>query len=835
MKTFTANFQTENDKNTGSEPRWVLEILNPGAATTLFYSDERITISGQDYLPRVLSWGKIKNQISPGEKVVRIGSTKISLSNNPILDDSIDAGHIITIFQIYKTLATADKVPIFKGVVSDNIKSTLLIKFDFTCKDIGFLHNKFIGNVLRRDIFSDIEDDDAGKMIPIAYGSVKNVIPVSIQRGIFNKSATDFNPGLPTQVILQDGSNFPDPSPSTISVFGHGTLFFSYSGKSGNDTLTGVVFFNATRYKEDEIMWIGTLSISGSKFKYLLADHVSKAVTNIRVRIPGHEDKIELTENNFDFNPSVNLNDSGRTTVEIQQSYFFDGITYHARECKIIADIDGIKDDGSGTITGTPDALIEDPGHVITHLLLNHSNAGLVIGDIDVAGSFAELENLRHGIYKFAFYLKGINSLNEILALLAFQTWARFVWEVGIAKLLPIQNVWSLSFDDTTGNLVTCGNDASLDTGTSASIEVWYQPPTAGWGSAINERMLVTKGNAAAFLTASTSTGYTIAVDRTDNKIKIGFSGSATILSSTAALTANVFNYVVVNIQPTQIEIFINGSSDSIHVVTVGNLNTTNNLDIGDLSLSTGREIKGEIGKVAIHSTLLTGPQITSNFANPYQQDPIASVVSLPFQDGHGNDLDLLDVSGNGNDGAMLFFPTNVDLWKPGILSIFDKTFNTNSDVVLDSKNMLDLSREETRLADIKTKVTAKYNLDNSKFDRTDEDGYQDNVESEANFYSDSTRFGERLETLLLFALTDELPARDIKNKYLAFWKNTKTKFMFPTFLDNLDVERGDIYKFTNSEYGITGQNYEVLTTEYVNGNGMRKAIPMIKTEIIEV
>lgn len=106
---------------------------------------------------------------------------------------------------------------------------------------------------------------------------------------------------------------------------------------------------------------------------------------------------------------------------------------------RLICDVKGIKDDGSGTITGTPNLLIEKPWHVIRHLIENYSN-GAVASDIDLAGSFADAAANLPSTYKFGFVIRERINLNRLLALLARQTWCRGRVVAGKYKLDRIKD-----------------------------------------------------------------------------------------------------------------------------------------------------------------------------------------------------------------------------------------------------------------------------------------------------------------------------------------------------------------------------------------------------------
>lgn len=104
----------------------------------------------------------------------------------------------------------------------------------------------------------------------------------------------------------------------------------------------------------------------------------------------------------------------------------------------LIIDIEGHKDDNPAHYTDAADGLIEEPWDVMHHLIENHSN-GAVDADIDLAGSFQDAEDNLPASYKFAFAIIDQRNLNRLLAQLAIQTYCRFVWEAGIARLLRIK------------------------------------------------------------------------------------------------------------------------------------------------------------------------------------------------------------------------------------------------------------------------------------------------------------------------------------------------------------------------------------------------------------
>jgi len=104
----------------------------------------------------------------------------------------------------------------------------------------------------------------------------------------------------------------------------------------------------------------------------------------------------------------------------------------------VTADIDAIQDDGSGTYTGTPNALIERPDHVLKHLWQSVLSAPS--GDIDTitftsAGTFYSTN-----AYKFALVISSPILAEDLFMSLALQCRSRFfVSPYGKAKLIVRQ------------------------------------------------------------------------------------------------------------------------------------------------------------------------------------------------------------------------------------------------------------------------------------------------------------------------------------------------------------------------------------------------------------
>jgi hypothetical protein len=124
----------------------------------------------------------------------------------------------------------------------------------------------------------------------------------------------------------------------------------------------------------------------------------------------------------------------------------------------LIVNVEGKPDDGSGTYTGTPNALIEKPPHVF-HWLLKTWGNGVTDSDIDLAGSFQDCEDNLPASYKFSIYLRKRIKLNNLLRSLAIQAFCRFEWSlIGKAELIRRRTSGSVVRSLDTDNAILPGD-----------------------------------------------------------------------------------------------------------------------------------------------------------------------------------------------------------------------------------------------------------------------------------------------------------------------------------------------------------------------------------------
>ena len=96
---------------------------------------------------------------------------------------------------------------------------------------------------------------------------------------------------------------------------------------------------------------------------------------------------------------------------------------------EVVATVDGYQDDASGTYTGTPNALIERPNHVIKHFLNTYANVNLSKFSTNTNNYF----NTNN--YKFSILINERKKLKTWLATMAWQCRSFFRFSSGSAYL----------------------------------------------------------------------------------------------------------------------------------------------------------------------------------------------------------------------------------------------------------------------------------------------------------------------------------------------------------------------------------------------------------------
>ncbi len=121
----------------------------------------------------------------------------------------------------------------------------------------------------------------------------------------------------------------------------------------------------------------------------------------------------------------------------------------------ISCDVDGYQDDGSGTYTGTPDALIERPDHIFKHFLYTYLGLAIANFSTDAAASFAA------DSYKFGMSITEQRTAKEWLSKMAWECRCYFRWALGKAYLLYRPDTLSSDKTVTAAMIGQIGNNRS--------------------------------------------------------------------------------------------------------------------------------------------------------------------------------------------------------------------------------------------------------------------------------------------------------------------------------------------------------------------------------------
>lgn len=149
---------------------------------------------------------------------------------------------------------------------------------------------------------------------------------------------------------------------------------------------------------------------------------------------------------------------------------------------QVAADLQGRIDDGSGTYTGSANALIERPGHIIKHILI--SCCGLTASEIDATSYSAADSYYNSNSYRLAVPILQKPNIRELVNRICAHCCSLHFWEAGehhidVIGSLAVDSYTKLllHFDGSDGSTtiidsgytdhgadITCQNDAQIDT-----------------------------------------------------------------------------------------------------------------------------------------------------------------------------------------------------------------------------------------------------------------------------------------------------------------------------------------------------------------------------------
>lgn len=189
--------------------------------------------------------------------------------------------------------------------------------------------------------------------------------------------------------------------------------------------------------------------------KSLVTDNVQVNVTSSEASTKSHVNLYDLTSYvAFDwswFNDrDVKVIYTGATdNKKVYILHCFFDVEYRARESffsdDITAEVVGLTDDGTGTYTGTPGALITRPDHVVKRLLIGAG--GFASANIDAATFDAAGARLAEKNYTIDGLIRGNTTIKEAIKKIAWQARIRPFFSGGLAKCRFVETMDDWTFD----------------------------------------------------------------------------------------------------------------------------------------------------------------------------------------------------------------------------------------------------------------------------------------------------------------------------------------------------------------------------------------------------
>ncbi len=308
----------------------------------------------------------------------------------------------IQVDQAFDGLPLGDTLRVFKGIVQlpeddffddEAVRLDLLdegnARADLDRLSPGRLHVQ-IGTLIDLTLFPTAAPGVVGRSQPVIYGSVKQAPCYPIEAGAWGRLEADIT-SISTSLSIDDDvqfANFPDTG--TLQIDGEQITYTTKTpatrtfagplGRGANGTA-------AAAHTAKRAVWQLPAS-----YKYLVADHACKAVSNVMVDgiiVPASYYTLSLTGPTtvtFTTKPRkvaslwgvANTDSHTHGTGVIAGT---PGIGVSAAEVEVgndvRCDVEGYADDGGGTYTGTASALITNPADQIKHLIAVRLSASI--------------------------------------------------------------------------------------------------------------------------------------------------------------------------------------------------------------------------------------------------------------------------------------------------------------------------------------------------------------------------------------------------------------------------------------------------------------------------
>ena len=288
MRSFNANFTTEKNSKSGITP---ILLVKFNFATPVYLSDYTVTPSGgTEHKGLIKAWSFIDSDVGgySGSAIFggfEVGDMDLTIINsinsgatpfsNNFTESDPPENVTVNIYQWFAGLLYSEKEEIFRGTIFGQPEYNLY-ECKLTIRGIFQKYNKIIGEdlVVNQATYSGADPDDIGKMLPIVYGSCKNVPFLAVNAGGRTNLASDIDDSV-TTVSVSDSSVL-----TSSGVIQIDSEQISYSGKSGND-LTGCTRgYNSTSSVSHSLG--ATVAQIQTEYCYLIG-HVVKAINAVYV------------------------------------------------------------------------------------------------------------------------------------------------------------------------------------------------------------------------------------------------------------------------------------------------------------------------------------------------------------------------------------------------------------------------------------------------------------------------------------------------------------------------------------------------------------------------
>jgi hypothetical protein len=772
MLSFPANFVTEMLKDSGVEWRTLLEI--EADDSTLYYSDQKVTVGAQVYSAQVKRFNRIGS-----------GRASIELYNIPRIDDQIKPNQIVKVYLWMTGLADADKALIFKGVISEDIRGSLT-KISFTCNSMASRFDKQVGELIDTTTWPDADPSIVGKIKPIGYGSVEHhkCLPVSV--GMVTTLREDITSSVTTIPISNyEYENLSFPSSGTVKI---GDEEITYTGVTQTDTpsLTGCTRgangTTATSHSYGDAVLENISSI-----KYIVFGNEANAITKPAIVPTGGEVADAVQVDSADY--SVNLNDSGDATITL---------TNLAR----------IKREVSIAVTQQPDQPVTSTG---SH---SHSTAAIttkILRPSTVISSSNFTAQSQSYDSNMDTHATGSDS-DDINDASASITWGFPTDSLGTLNEVRIFIKSSGSYSSGQGNYCKLkfkyggiGYNQEIDLGQHSAAERGWVTSISSWSQLARVKFKIY-----AWTSSSASSVYAevyevwFEVDYTPDIASHAADGVTTTRTTDVvvggdAVAAYVGGHLIVNAegQPDDGTGHYTGTAGALiehpaqiyhHLIE----NYSNGAAHSDIDIS------GTFQDVIDNLTYKWGFVITE------QESLISILKRMAIQTWCRFDWGL---DGVARLNRILTDGTSI------------RSLDTDSDCYLtgklgDSNRELDLKFADSRLDQIANKVRVRYKYDPMLGNSSDPDAYN-KITDEASDSDSITAYEEQKKTWNMPAVSDDTMADDLRDKLLDYYKVKRRAITFPTDHTNLELWVNDLIQLTCSQFEMEGRLHSIFDVTY--------------------